>query len=406
MVTKIIIPVTSALHFSQEKKNYYVVIAPVAKLPFDKLPLDANLRRANQKAKTVRAMISTLLEKPGNFLDSNLGIVLIAESAHFKYSVAGDPIAICVEMLSGLHGVANGAHTLAAIYQAHQAKADLSAANVVIRVNVGVTDDNVKDAVVNLNTAEKVDRRSILNKSGKLDDIKAGLAALGYNQITFYQNEAASENRQEATRQSVVQVIKLLTLIDKQRCNPDLNQHPSFVMGGGSGVLQDNVLNRADDLILSFLPMLIKIDNAICKKVAASPGKLPGVKKIKEGDKLELMTDGTPIACGIPSAFSFPVIAAFRAFVEDDEWQIPIDQKEVFDDVIDKLWVCYSGYLRKEWLKENRNLGGILRNNAVWGYLYNMAFRYYNEYLKKLVSQNGERNGRAPEQPVSSKTRR
>jgi hypothetical protein len=65
-----------------------MAIAPVSRIPFDKLPLDANLRRANAKSKTVTSMVDTLLKKPQDFLKSNLGIVLIAENAYFKYNPA------------------------------------------------------------------------------------------------------------------------------------------------------------------------------------------------------------------------------------------------------------------------------------------------------------------------------
>lgn len=412
MPTKILIPVASALRFSpQGKQEYYVAIVPIARLPFDQLPLDANLRRANNKSKVVKSITSTLLEKPEEFLNSNQGIILIAESAHFKYAQSGEPTGIMVEMLSGLHGVANGAHTLAAIHQAHFAQGrigdiDLSTAFVILRVNVGVTDDALKDAVVNLNTSEKVDRRSILNKAGKLDNVKAGLEELGYSQITFFQNEAASQNRRESTRQNVVHILKLLTLIDKNRYNPEINLHPSSVMGGGSSVLDTKTIDRADDLILDFLPLLIKIENAVCKRVAAKPDKLPGVKPTKDKDKFALMTDGTPIACAIPSSFAFPLISAFRAFIEDDKWQIPVEQDDVLTEIIDTLWRHYSQYLHKEWLKENRNLGGILRNNSVWGYLYNMALKYFNDYLKRLVVQNNEKNGRVPSELTPTQKRR
>jgi hypothetical protein len=364
------------------------------------LPLDANLRRANAKSRVVKDIIQTLTQKPQDFLKSNLGIVLIVEKAHFKYDAAGNPTGLWVEMLSGLHGVANGAHTLSAIHQAWQGNADLSEAYVVIRVNVGVSDEVVRSAVVHLNTAEKVDRRSILYKYGQLDYLKVGLDDMGFVAINYYQNQAKAENRREDTRQSIVHIIKLLTAVDRERFNADINQHPVSIVGGGSGIMEPKTIERAEALLYEFFPVIVRLEKAICQKAAANPRKLPGIKESTDQDSL--MVDGTPIRCKIPSVFALPVVAALRAFIDEDKWQLPMD--EILPEVVEVLWKEYSTYLKKEWEKDRRNIGGILRNEEVWILLYNAARSYYIHFLKNTVARSADLNGRSPTpEPEKSK---
>jgi hypothetical protein len=394
MPTKIFIPVVSASRFSTGKEEYFVAIVPIAKIPFDKFPMDANLRRASSKARVVGNMVKTLTENPQDFLMSNLGIVLIAEVAYFKYDPSGEPTSLYVEMLTGLHGVANGGHTLTAIYKAWEKKLDLSNAYVVIRANVGVTDKVVRNSVVNLNTAERVDKRSIFNKSGYFDDLKTALDLLGYKQINYYQNQAEAEGRREDTRQSILHVVKLLALVDRERFDGDLNHHPSNVVGGGSDSLNERSIGRAEDLVSEFLPVLVKIEKIVCWSAIKDPGKIPGVKEIKASEDLGLLLDGTPIPFKIPSIFAYPVIAAFRAFAENDKWQLPVD--EILEDATAILYKEYVNFLRKEWDKKNYSLGGILRGEGIWGVLYNLASAYYRKYLKGKLAQKNDLNGRAP----------
>jgi hypothetical protein len=396
MATKLVIPVVSANSLTLGSESYFMAIAPVSRIPFDKLPLDANLRRANAKSKTVLSMVDTLLKKPQDFLKSNLGIVLIAENAYFKYNPAGEAIALTVEMLSGLHGVANGGHTLSAIYRAHQERADLSEAYVVVRVNVGVKDEAIRNAVVHLNTSEKVDRRSVLHKYGMLDNLKAALDELGYKSINYYQNQAKAEGRRDDTRQNIIHVIKLLILIDNKRWDASQNQHPTAVGIGGSGTLNVSAIERAEDLVLDFVPTLVQVEKAICQKVAGSPRKLPGVKEAGSIEHHSLMVDGTSIPYRIPSVFALPVIAALRALIEGDRWKVPID--EVLQEVVDLLWKEYSSWLRKEWDKDNRSISGLLRNSSIWVQLYNIAKDYYIRYLEGAVTRSADLNGRIPSQ--------
>lgn len=403
MATKLVIPVASASQLTMGKESYFIAIAPLGRLPFDKIPMDANLRRAGRASGVVRDMLETLTKKPRDFLKGNLGIVLIAEDAHLKYDAAGNPTGLYVEMLTGLHGAANGGHTLTAILLAWQNKVDLSEAHVVIRVNVGVPDAVVKESVVHLNSSQKVDRRSILNKHGVFDDLKAGLEELGFTHINYYQNQAQAENRREDTRQSVVHIIKMLTAVDQKRFNSEINitNQPTSVVGAGASVLDQKNIARAEDLVLNFLPIAAKVEKAICQKVASDHRKLPGVKLATSIKQHSLMPDNTSIPYKIPSVFALPVVAALRAFIEDDEWQLPME--EIWSEVVDVLWKEYSAFLRKEWDMERRNIGGILSNKDIWIHLYSSAQTFHRKYLRRVMAKSAESNGRVPGQ-VREKT--
>jgi len=402
MATNIVFPVAAADQFRHGKEIYYIAIVCAANIPFDKMPLDANLRRAKSQSKTVKGMIQTLMESPRDFLKSNLGIVLIAEDAEFKYDAAGNPCKLAVKMLPKLHGVANGGHTINAIKQAWTQSADLTEAYVVIRVNVGVLDDAVKNAVVHLNTAEKVDRASILFKYGTFDVLKMALEEQGFKTISYYQNQAEAENRTKSTRQTVVHVIKLLTAMDSIRFDAKKKQHPVSVVGGGSVVMDVKTIDRAEALIEDCLPVAVVAEKLICQKVAGNPKKLPGIKP--EGTQQDsLLVDGTVIPFAIPSVFALPVVAALRAFIVDDKWQLPLDKDLDQDDnllreVIDVLWKDYASYLNKEWEKDRRNIGGILRNEEVWINLYTSAKEFETRYLREMIRRGSESNGRIPSQ--------
>jgi len=395
MPTTLVVPVACAGQLTIEKESYFTAIIPVGKLPFDKLPLDANLRRANNKSSIVRGIVRTLTDKPKDLLKSNRGIVLIAEKCYFKYDAVGNPTALVLTMLTGLHGVADGGHTLAAIQLAWRNNVDLSEAYLRLQVNVGAPDPVVRESVVHLNTSEKVDRRSVLNKYGKLDNLKQSLEELGFKQINYYQNQAKSEHRREDTRQSIIHVVKLLVAVDRKRFNPDIGRHPVSVMGGGgSGAMAHKAIERAEVLITDFLPILVRTEKMVCQKAANDSHKLPGIKDLTEYDSL--MTDGTPIRCKIPSTFALPIIAALRVLIDDeDNWRIPIN--EILPEVVDLLWKEYSNHLRKEWEKDRKNLGGILRHDQIWILLCNAARNYHIRYLERREKAgSGEFNGRVP----------
>ena len=386
---KIVIPVATAAEFRlpQIKENYFIAVVPVSKLPLDKLPLDANLRRPNKKAKITREILSTLMNEPGELLKRNLGITLIAESAYIKYhEKTENPASIWVDMINTLHGVANGGHTLTAIKMAIDAGADVSAAYVDIKIIVGIQDESLKETVVGLNSSERVDQRSILYKQGMFKELKSALESMGYNKIHYYQNQAREEGRREDTRQSIVHVLKLLCAIDKKRSNPDNVEHPTYIVGGGSNVIQPKSIERAEDLIFDFLPVAIDIEKRLYILISNDPRKLPGVKSVEDADsfdKFALTVDDLSFPCSIPSTYSFPVVSAFRAFIENDHWVVPIE--EIIEPAIKALWKEYSSILRKEYDHQNRSFGGIIRNTNIWIKLYNIANNFHKEYLRKKI---------------------
>ena len=110
------------------------------------------------------------------------------------------------------------------------------------------------------------------------------------------------------------------------------------------------------------------------------------------------LTGDTSIPYKIPSVFALPVVAALRAFIEDDKWQLPIQSEDILSEVVDILWKEYSSFLRREWDHERRNIGAIVRNKEVWIRLYNCAQAYYRKYLKGAIAQSAESNGRIPTQ--------
>lgn len=395
MATKLIIPITSGCEFNLGKEQYYMAIASIFRLPFDKLPLDANLRRAKKKAKVIQDMLNTLENAPQDFLKLNFGIVLIAERAHINYTPASIPVSLHIEMLSGLHGVANGGHTLEAIRQADEKGLDLTDAYVAIRVNVGVSDDSIKTAVVGLNSHENVDRRSILNKFGYLDNLKETLIELGYNSINYYQNQAETESRRDEPRQNIFFVIRLLQLIDKTQFDPIACKHPIPIAVGGTTTCTESAIKRAEHLALKFLPTIVKIDKIICRLVLQNPKKLPGVKTLKENEKFCLLTDNTPIPIRITSTFAFPIIAAFRAFIDDDEWKIPID--DLLEDIVQYLYRDYAEILRKEW-NRGQSFTGLVRGQEVWNRMYNLSSKYYEEYITGRLKEAQIENGKVPKQ--------
>jgi hypothetical protein len=298
-------------------------------------------------------------------------------------------------MLGGIHGVANGGHTLSAIQQAWEDSVPLADAFVAMRIHVGVSDETLKSSVVHLNTAEKVDKRSIFYKYGTFDNIKAALEALGFKNINYYQNQALAENRTDSTRQNVIHPLKLITAMDSTRFAAKKKQHPVSIMGAGNIVMDVKAIERAEALILDFLPIAVQMENLICKKAVNNPRKLPGVK-VGEGVKDTIMLDGTVIAANIASIFALPIISALRAFIEEDKWKIPI--QELLPQIADELWKDYSAYLRKNWDKEQRNLTGTLRNEEVWINLHVSATEFQTRYLRNCLARKSETNGQNPTQ--------
>lgn len=94
---------------------------------YKELPLDANVRLPDVKAKPYRAMLQTLAETPENFFENNLGITVIAERVEELTKQR-----FRLEFPSGT-GILNGGHTQKAILDS---KGNPNISRAIVKVSV------------------------------------------------------------------------------------------------------------------------------------------------------------------------------------------------------------------------------------------------------------------------------
>ena len=307
----------------------------------------------------IKGILDTLRDYPEDMAIKNQGIYLLARGADFKKESGGIGY-LTVELQDpNLHGIVNGGHTFAAIFDAIEQvdEGDISAldrAYVRLHVLQGIDKEKVPEIAEGLNRSKQVDDPSLDNLRGYFTMIKDVLKnKKGEYQIAYNQGAEGDVY--------ITELIVYLEMFNLERF--DSKKHPHNLFARTKSALQffeSDVKRKPSpiELIVTHLPELLVLADTIRFRTPAVSNQLGfqfGRMKEKEGSKstvklrkrVPLHFIGKNTEYRVPRGWLYPMLAAFRANVIWDlgrkkfEWEVPLEEllKEVIDDLVD---VCVS----------------------------------------------------------------
>ena len=318
---------------------------PVHQLP-EGLPLDPNARLANEKRRTVKGMLKTLAEKPQEFIYYNNGILIIADSIQVKDRGTEDGFDIVLlletpdeneeEKFIG-NGIVNGGHTYTAImkachnYENFNSKSlkdkvnsetgkidysDFDQALVQISVLINVSQEQISDISRYRNTSESVEEYSLRNLAGDWDIIQQHLSPEYKKYVAFRDGEDKKFDVTDLVRRLACINNKLYPWADGAD-GTTKNPTPAFT---SYGRLIKNWKKEDFTQVVPLLDGLLQIEELLRKEYDETKGisKYNGIEK-----KDYKFITGKEFSHTLALPFIFPILAAFRVFVKDGEWEQP-----------------------------------------------------------------------------------
>ncbi len=313
---------------SAKPQATYIAICNVKNLPSD-IPMDTNPREQNLRTNVALRIKEGLIEnRDCNFHLLNRGLVISAEEAKFN----NDKNLLTLTFTdSETHGDIDGGHTYKIILNNRDKLAKLEIDQFVrLEILTGI-EDFFEDIASARNTSMQVKTKSIAELEGKFDIIKDALDKEPFLKRVSFKEYAPGEI-------DVREVIAILTMFNIERFNG--TSHPIVTYSQKETCInhylqyydkkEDNPFRKLKNIA----PDIFKLYNHIEKKmpevykekekdkdIVSRYGRIKGVA-FREGDEFHQLLfspKDVKIAYGTPKGFIYPVVAAFRALVEEDE---------------------------------------------------------------------------------------
>jgi len=318
--------------------------------------LGPNARYANLKNKPAKEMLSTLASDPDSFVFKNNGMMLVAKSLK---SEGNDVTIVCDEPGEGDfspgHGVLNGGHTYTVLLEAlKNPRKYPNAGNAVVFVTValGIEDEEISRISKARNTSEKVPLHALRNLDGDWTELKQHLPATSRHLVFFKPNEPDVDP--DATF-DVTDLVRRLAVMNNELFPAQDGEHPVRAYSG-IGALVRQYDKRKFTKLAQRLPDILKLEELVVRKWE----ELYGRNRVRgEGDAKDkidlsrtsgcssepsLLLSGYQARVTIADPFILPVMAAFRVFLHDGEWMMPMEEAwtQYGERTIRDLWKAYK----------------------------------------------------------------
>lgn len=337
---------------------------------YKELPLDANVRLPDVKAKPYRAMLQTLAETPENFFENNLGITVIAERVEELTKQR-----FRLEFPSGT-GILNGGHTQKAILDS---KGNPNISRAIVKVSVREKKYELKrvaEIAAAQNSSSAVKEYSLAEKLGLYVPIKRVMDEDKQKHIIWYEGCEVPESG-GIKPDDLIAMINLFHIDLYASAYSKSTAQPTQSASSKSSVFT-RWENQADkDEYQKIYPLvndIIDLSELIKMDVTTKTwlSKLQCIQDHKnDKGKVILPFSGKKPAFDIPQAVFMPMLAAFRANVFYDANQREIgwymDNAELFGIVKKELCKIFSDFYMKTY---NRDLTRALKDPNLWDMMY------------------------------------
>ena len=304
--------------------EHHVMLANCRDLPRD-LPLEANARRPNTRKHVYRQVRESLLNnqgEPGSFHLKNKGIVIVAERVTLKRGTSDEFI---IELDRTTQGILDGGHTYRLIVDAIESDELPEDQYVFVQIRTGLPKSWVPEIARGLNTAVQVQDMSLDDLAGLFGWLRAATKGHHYgSKIAWSENDDG-----DLTARDLIALLYLLNI----SVFPDANKHPIAGYEKKSDALKE--FENSDSTFRNMEPILHEIlflhdwiafmgvdfynEGAVKNGAKGRGGGLSFVRKTNR--KLfvpTFMNSAKGFENRLEEAALYPIMAAFRVFVEKD----------------------------------------------------------------------------------------
>jgi AIPR protein len=333
----------------KDSRGIWNFTLPVTQLPKG-IPLDPNARLADEKRSTVKKMLGTLAQSPKDFIFYNNGILMVADSISVKGRGQGGGFDVELVLIAPdkdqeeefiSNGIVNGGHTYLSIMKAREAYDNLQAqknksqkvnpdtgkvdfmnleeANVQVSVLANISDNEIPQISRYRNTSEKVEEFSLKNLAKEWDIIKENLPPECDPYVAFRDGESKPFDVTDIVRRLACINVKVYPWQGDENGQP---KHPVATCSAYGSLIKNWKKADFQDFV-----SLIKDVLYIEERLRAEYDSQTGLSRFKCIDKKRnLFITGKEFEHTIPITFVFPILAAFRVFIKDGQWEKPVEE--------------------------------------------------------------------------------
>lgn len=311
-----------------------------------------NARYASLDKKPAKEMLETLESDPASFIFKNNGIMVVAESLKASNQIVE---LTCNEAetddeMPG-HGVLNGGHTYKCLLHAlqHPEKYKSVGENTCISltVGIGIPDDEIWKISRARNTSEKVPLHALRELAGDWLILKKYLPDETRERVAFKPNDpSALDAEYDAT-----DLVRRLALINNEMFPAQEGVHP-VVAYTSIGSLVKKYEQAKFTALAPLLPDVLSLEEMVVKQWEQFNGKKTGTEpklgviSKASGCSNESCTllSGYTASITLADPFVLPVIAAFRVFIKNGHWAIPLAEawEKYGPKTVSALWEAYK----------------------------------------------------------------
>jgi AIPR protein len=327
--TKFALPVVAFRHvetpFLKQGYRDYIAVVDIHDLPDLSGWRKINVRDPKLSGAVPKAIRESVHDNPELFVFLNRGIVLAADSVSFSNQTSQLTITL---RDPDLHGLLDGGHT----YNILMDERELLQNPQFVKLEIleGFKQEEIPTLVDARNTSNQVRDQSLMNLQGEFEKLKRALALQHYSGLIAYkEHELLDDGGSKPI--DVREVIAILTCFDRANFNERV--HPINAYRSKSACLQHFSEHKNDyekiyplaadvlelyDQVQLLLPDLYNRVRGKSGEVAGGKfGKLTGVTTYDGNRKARLLYIGEDSKYGVPAGFVYPVLAAFRALLEE-----------------------------------------------------------------------------------------
>lgn len=341
-----------------------------------------NVRDPQMTSGVAKAIAASLRDDPEAFFFKNRGITLVVDDIGLGDKARNNDVQLVLSNPE-YNGLLDGGHTYAAIRtyveelrSEGNGKIDELDGHVKVELIVGLKNKEDVVAIVEArNTSTQVKIESLEELAGHFEVIKKALKGQPYaNRIAYKETEFADDGSKKDI--DIKELLSYIVCFDTELYPFDSKSQPTVAYSSKAAVIKHfkDDANRARlEKYIDLLPDILQLRDRIYAElpevynhsVGGAFGRLTGVGKVKRPITLPFSEDESEYQ--IPSAFIYPVLAAFRALVKIE------NGKAVWQESPRKVWNAQKVHLAEsigEEAKKLQNPNKMGKQKSLWEQCY------------------------------------